>query len=310
MYVSAFAPGAATGLTPTVRIRDLSDNSLAVTDAAMAEVGDGGYKYDFAAAVPSKQYQMRVDWGAALGLDRYGYGDFTSYALETTAQAIPGAVWDEPLTGATHNVATSAGRRLRQVTADIITTDLAQGPGTGNAQIVLAASASSVDGAYDPALISIVNGTGAGQSRLILQYVGASRLAVVDRSWKTLPDATSEYVVQAHPNLASVNEGLLRAGGANTARLNASASAVNGSYVGQLLWLRGGTGEDQTGVIIAYDGATQTATIAGNWAVQPSTDTAYMVIPTSPVLLAATVHTGAVIPRVSTVTDAIAAANA
>jgi len=33
-----------TGLSPTIRIRDISDNSLVVTDAAMAEVGDGFYR--------------------------------------------------------------------------------------------------------------------------------------------------------------------------------------------------------------------------------------------------------------------------
>ena len=47
MYVTAyFTDGGtpATGLTPTIRIRDLSDNSLVITDASMTEVGDGHYK--------------------------------------------------------------------------------------------------------------------------------------------------------------------------------------------------------------------------------------------------------------------------
>jgi len=65
----------ATGLSPTIRIRDLSDNSLVVTDAAMSEVGDGYYKYNFSGYDKDKDYAIRCDGGATLsGYDRYTYG--------------------------------------------------------------------------------------------------------------------------------------------------------------------------------------------------------------------------------------------
>lgn len=54
------------GLTPTIRIRDLSNNSLVVTDAVMGEVGDGGYKYSFVAYDPAKAYQIRCDAGVEI----------------------------------------------------------------------------------------------------------------------------------------------------------------------------------------------------------------------------------------------------
>ena len=44
-FTSSGSP--ATGLSPTIRIRDLFDDSLVVTDAVMSESGDGNYKYDF-----------------------------------------------------------------------------------------------------------------------------------------------------------------------------------------------------------------------------------------------------------------------
>jgi hypothetical protein len=53
-----------TGLSPTIRIRDLSDNSLVITDEAMSEVGDGFYKYTYSAADNTKNYAGRAYGGA------------------------------------------------------------------------------------------------------------------------------------------------------------------------------------------------------------------------------------------------------
>lgn len=62
----------ATGLSPTVRIRDVSDGSLVVTDAAMTEVGDGFYKYLFSSYNITKAYVIRADGTATLAnTDRY-----------------------------------------------------------------------------------------------------------------------------------------------------------------------------------------------------------------------------------------------
>ena len=69
-FVSTGTP--ATGLSPTIRIRDVSDNSLVITDAAMVEVGDGFYKYDFTTFSSGTNYAIRCDGGAMLPtFDRY-----------------------------------------------------------------------------------------------------------------------------------------------------------------------------------------------------------------------------------------------
>lgn len=62
----------ATGLTPTIRIRELATNTLVVTDAAMTEVGDGAYSYEFTAYDPAVDYSFRSDAGATL-VSRYGF---------------------------------------------------------------------------------------------------------------------------------------------------------------------------------------------------------------------------------------------
>ena len=198
--------------------------------------------------------------------------------------AIPGYVWDEVLTGATHNIPSSAGRRLRQIASSIVYGGTAQGPGTGNNQIQLDTGASATNGAYDPALIAIEAGTGAGQTRLILQYVGSTRTATVDRDWRINPDATSEFVILGDAGRESVNEGLAQGGTSTSITLNTSASSTDDAYNGQLVFIRSGTGQDQVALVEDYVGSTKVATIRtraanGQWATTPNTTSAYVMIP-------------------------------
>jgi hypothetical protein len=212
----------------------------------------------------------------------------TVLAMESdipSAATIADAVWDEILTGATHNIQNSAGRRVRQLAQTIISSDISQGPGVGQNQIVLASTESSVDGTFDPAIIAIVSGTGEGQCRRILEYKGSTRAATVNRNWKVAPNATSEYIIYADAGGPSSNEGLVRAATSNTVQLNALASSVNNAYVGQTVWIVSGTGDDQAKMIVSYVGSTKTATIDGTWAVTPDTTSAYILLPTASIML-------------------------
>lgn len=209
----------------------------------------------------------------------------TAATLATSAvDEIVDGVWDEVLTGATHNVPTSAGRRLRQLASVIVHSGTAQGPGTGNNQIQLDAGASSTNGDYDPGLIFIETGTGAGQARLILQYDGSTKVATVDRDWRVNPDNTSEFVILADAGRESVNEGLVQAATSTTITLNANASSNDDAYNGQLVFIRSGTGQDQIALVEDYVGSTKVATIRtrsanGQWSVVPDTTSAYVMIP-------------------------------
>lgn len=160
----------------------------------------------------------------------------------------------------------------------VIQSGLSQG-GTANT-IILSTLASAVDGAYDPCGIFIFSGTGKGQSRNGYQYDGATRTLIVDRDWKVVPDVTSDYRIIYDSGREHVNEGLARGGTLNTIQLNVLASTITGAYNGQLAFLRSGTGEDQVGLIISYDGATQIATIDRNWGVIPDNTTGYALLPT------------------------------
>uniref|UniRef100_A0A6C0CM76 Uncharacterized protein n=1 Tax=viral metagenome TaxID=1070528 RepID=A0A6C0CM76_9ZZZZ len=54
---------------------------------------------------------------------------------------------------------------------------------------------SATDDYYNGLYIDITAGTGVGQSRLISDYVGATKIATVSVSWDTTPDNTSEFTI-------------------------------------------------------------------------------------------------------------------
>lgn len=64
----------ATGLNATIRIWEItpSSSTLIVNDAAMTEIGDGFYRYEFTSYDPSNEYLFRTDGGASLPIfERY-----------------------------------------------------------------------------------------------------------------------------------------------------------------------------------------------------------------------------------------------
>jgi Tfp pilus assembly protein PilW len=68
----------------------------------------------------------------------------------------------------------------------------AQQPNTATT-IKLNAKASGTDDFYNGAIIRIIGGTGADQSRRITDYDGSTKVATVDSSWITVPDNSSSY---------------------------------------------------------------------------------------------------------------------
>jgi len=68
------APYGTTGLSVTIDIIDLSNDSVVVNDAAMSEIGTRGvYKYNFSSYDEDKNYLYITDAGAAMGDDQYQY---------------------------------------------------------------------------------------------------------------------------------------------------------------------------------------------------------------------------------------------
>jgi hypothetical protein len=181
-------------------------------------------------------------------------------------------VWDEVLTGATHNVASSAGRRLR--TADVLTLDAGTAQAGAADSLTLATSASTTAGNYVGCLLVLETGTGAGQSRYIVGYT-TGRVAYVARHWTVTPDATTTYAVYADNQVPFVHMGLAQGGGANTITLQTTASATDNIYNGQTIRILSGTGDDQIRMIESYNGTTKVATVDPAWTTQPDNTSYY-----------------------------------
>jgi len=90
MYITAFYTNEgvpATGLSPTIRIRNVSTDALIITDAGMSEVGDGWYKYFFSTYDETFEYAIRCDGGATLAdSDRYKYAGNENYIDDIDAK--------------------------------------------------------------------------------------------------------------------------------------------------------------------------------------------------------------------------------
>lgn len=80
-----------------------------------------------------------------------------------------------------------------RVSEGVLRQELAAAGAAGT--ITLDSGASAVNDFYNGCLVAIVAGTGAGQARVIRDYVGATQVASVGRNWATNPDATSLYVI-------------------------------------------------------------------------------------------------------------------
>lgn len=118
---------------------------------------------------------------------------YTAAEKLPTLAEIADAVWDEALTGASHNLGNSAGKRLRQVSGEILRQEDAQAG--DNLHITLDSGASSVNDFYLYSTVAIIGGTGIGQARHIMGYVGNTKVAEVYPAWKTNPASGSEFVI-------------------------------------------------------------------------------------------------------------------
>jgi hypothetical protein len=93
-------------------------------------------------------------------------------------------------------------------------------------KIKLDVNASAVDDFYNGCIVALLGGDGAGQSRVIIDYNGGQKEAVVDTTWSTIPNNTTTYAIGAGARPWSL---------APEAEL-ASVPAENGPY-GEMLQL-------------------------------------------------------------------------
>ena len=127
-------------------------------------------------------------WGSgaitagAIAADAIGASELAADAVAEIADA----VWDEARSGhTTDGTFGQINQAVRSGTAQ----------GGGSTTITLDASASATDDLYNGCLVWVVAGVGAGQAGVITDYVGSTKVATVDNTWRTNPDNTSVFVL-------------------------------------------------------------------------------------------------------------------
>jgi hypothetical protein len=81
-----------TGLTPLIKIRDVTANNIPVNNELMNEIGDGFYDYIYQDFSPLHDYTILCDGGDILE-DRYKTGGNEMFVKEAAE-----AVWNEDMT--------------------------------------------------------------------------------------------------------------------------------------------------------------------------------------------------------------------
>ena len=105
--------------------------------------------------------------------------------------AIADAIWDELMAG-----------HLTDQTFGLANQPCITGSAAAGAAgtITLDANASAVADLYNGALIKLVGGTGAGQTRRITDYAVTTKIATIEPNWITNPVAGTDYVIEAGGN--------------------------------------------------------------------------------------------------------------
>lgn len=200
--------------------------------------------------------------------------------------------------------------------ADVANVRRATAQAGSSSSITLDASASATTDFYVDQTVTILSGTGAGQTRMIRSYNGTTKVATITPNWQTNPDSSSVFLLLPTGRVdlgtwvgttptgviaggyisadvgswggnapaqavleTSLRRGTAQAGAASTITLDASASAIDSFYVGQEISITSGSGVGQARVITAYNGTTKVATVSPNWLTNPSSSSVFVISP-------------------------------
>jgi hypothetical protein len=164
-------------------------------------------------AITSASFATGAITAGAIAADAIGASELAADAVAEIADA----VWDEPYTG-----------HVQEDSFGLLAHPLAHGQvsSAGTSTVVLDGDASSVNNYYDGAVIQIVSGPGAGQSRVISAYNGTNKTATLTEAWATQPTNSSKYSVLP---LGDVEVGIVGTGA--IAASSFAAGAIDSSAI-------------------------------------------------------------------------------
>jgi hypothetical protein len=185
-------------------------NRKGTYSAAYTDVAAGDYELiALVGSVPVARWFVTLTLTTATFQAR----DKVNAELDSAATAaLVDLIWDEPLTGATHNVATSSGKRLRQATAfqQIDSTVIDASATTTTFATGLD---SAVDNFYNDSMLVFTDGALAGQVRSIVDYVGATKTIILEEALTSAPvNGVAFTIVSLHIHpVSQIQSGLATA---------------------------------------------------------------------------------------------------
>lgn len=173
----------ATPITAGVSVVIDKASIVGTNEAVVVATAANGYEF-------GKSYSVVISTGTVNGVSVIG-----EVVAQFTIGYTPAQVWDRVLTGSTHNIATSAGKRLRQIDAAFeVHSGTAQVGSTGTT-IKLDTGASAINDIYRGDRVIIIAGTGQFEHEIIISYNGTTKVATIADTWVVTPDGTSEFIL-------------------------------------------------------------------------------------------------------------------
>ena len=166
---------------------------------------------------------------------------------------------------------------LRDIGLTVIRSNDTQGMSSGTLNhVILDVGASAVDGFYDPSVILNIL---TGETHLIIEYDGDTRVATLFRDMKIPFNDEDEYIIFYDKGFVVNNDGRIRAATSNTVTLNDLASSIDDTYNNLTFFTCAGTGTDEAHKIADYDGASKIATLYDAFITVPDDSSSYIIIP-------------------------------
>jgi hypothetical protein len=242
-----------TGLSPTIRIRNAITTSLVVTDAAMTEIGDGWYKYDFAGYDPTIDYVIRSDGGALLANhERYSYGNNENYIDDIDSKLVSqhgAGSWQE----------------------------------NDNSLLALESSVQAVKSQTDQMTFSGSDIQARVNDKGVLNDPTSATIA--SDVWdEVLTSPAHNVISSAGRRLRELEDGLIihsglaQDGDNNFIQLDASASPSNETYLNMIVTIIAGGGAGQSRRISSYNGISKRADVSQSFSPPASFTSQFIII--------------------------------
>lgn len=255
------------GSRTEITMSNLASMTASHSDGGWEEVDStnmpGHYRFD----IPDAAFNQGADWViiTAKGSDFYIFSQ--KFHIDTRTTEI---------------LSSSATSQILALTGGVLSGTVgASGASDNNVHI---SDGVAIDDQYNGMIITIVSGTGIGQSRLIIDYDGTTKIATIYPNWITNPVINSVYLVHAwsySEQLRSyiVQEGKISAATDVSVTLSADESPVttNNYYENCGITITDGTGAGQARRIASYAGATRIALISPAWATNPDSTSRYKI---------------------------------